>query len=92
MQNGQIKNITLLCDGISDLETVRRPITNIKVKQKHSDLISLTSYVWSSTSYNITKEHVKAHQDDIQKQFTIKETLNCKMDKLAKDIAITYMQ
>ena len=62
------------------------------MKQKHSDPISLTSSVWSSTNYKITKEHVKAHQDDIHKELTIQETLNCRMDTLAKDIATTYMQ
>ena len=84
--------ITTLCDGISALEAVGRPITNIKVKQKHSDIISLTTTVWNSTSDSITKEHVKAHQDDLQKQLTIKETINCKMDRLVKDMAIKDMQ
>ena len=91
MQHSQTKNITILCDGLLALETVGRPIKNIKVKQKYSDLISLTSTMWNSTSNDITKERVKAHQDNLQKQLTIKETLTCTMDKLAKDIAIKYM-
>ena len=86
------KHITLLCDGLSALETVGRPIKQIKVKHKHSDLISITSSVWNSTNFKITTEHVRAHQDDTLKELTIPEILNCRMDTLAKDIATTFIQ
>ena len=91
LPEGQNRHITTLCDGLSALETVGRPTTNIKAKHKHSDLISLTSAVWESSQFTMTKEHVKAHQDDLPKILNVKESLNCKMDILAKDIALQHM-
>ena len=39
----------------------------------------------------MTQDHVKAHQDDLHKILNVKESLNCEMDGLAKDIALQHM-
>ena len=85
---GHNRHITTVCDRLAALETVGRPICLSKVKHKHVDLISLTTSLWNSSSFNISRRHVKAHQDDLQRPLTIDEFLNCKMDGLANCIAI----
>ena len=86
--NGNFKrHITIVCDGLSALETVGKQQEFIKVKHKHADLIAITSSLWEASNFKFTKVHVKAHQDDSNRPLTINETLNCQMDSLAKKIA-----
>ena len=91
-QGTQRRHITTVCDGLSALETARKQNELIKVKHKHADLISITSSLWESSNFRVTRLHIKAHQDDLHRPLTVNETLNCQMDTLAKDIAIRHIR
>ena len=86
--NKQSLNITTLCDGLSALEIVGTYISLVKTKGKHTDLISVISEIWSTSPFYYTAEHVRAHQEKLQRPLTVKETLNFKMYNLAKRITI----
>ena len=77
-----------MCDGLSALDTVGKAMHLIKVKDKHTDLISVTSDLWSTSAFYFTTEHLRAHQDELRRPLTIKEYLNCKMDALDKRLAL----
>ena len=91
LSNGQHRHITIICDGQSALDTIEISLKMNKVKNKHSDLISLATAIWDSSNYKFTKKHVKAYQDDLQRPLTINETLNYKMDDLVKNIIRTHI-
>ena len=86
-----ITHITTICDGLSALNQVGLSGHLIKVKHKHADLVSLLSSLWQLSGYSHTKEHIKAHQDDLYGPLTLKASLNCKMDALAKHIAMVQI-
>ena len=54
LSNGQHRCITTICAGQSVLDTVGRCLKMIEVKNKHSDLISLTTAIWDSSNYQFT--------------------------------------
>ena len=80
--------ITTYCDGISALNTVLLPSSAIKARHKHADLISITASLWSSSPFKASTKHVRGHQDNLARALTVPEHLNCKMDALAKRIAL----
>ena len=41
--------------------------------------------------FGFTTKYVYAHQDDLKHLLTINEYLNCRMDTLAKDIALSQI-
>ena len=63
----------------------------VKARYMHSDLISILWKLSIDSTFTLIKEHVKAHQDDLNRPLILKESLNCKMDNLAKSIDITHM-
>ena len=83
----QKRHITTICDGLSALETVERKVAFIQVKHKHADLISITSSLWDTSTFQFTREHVKAHQNDLQTSNN-RKIINCQMDSLVKKIVI----
>ena len=89
--NPPLTHITTICDGLSALNQVGLPTHFIKVKHKHADLVSLITSLWEHSGYSHTKEHIKAHQDDFYGPLTLKASLNCKMDGLAKYIAMAQI-
>ena len=80
-----------MCDGVSTIQTVLLECVDIKLSYKHSDLISITQSLWSSSLFVPITEHVKGYQDELFRPLTIKENLNCRMDSKAKHITIAYM-
>ena len=84
-------NITTVCDGKSALDKVGVSSDLVKAKHMHSDMISILSQLSNEIKFTLNKEHVKAHQDVLNRPLSVKETLNCKMDHLAKSIALTHM-
>ena len=72
----QSLHINIFCDGLSALNTVGKDMHLIKIKDKHSDLISITSDLWSTSSFHFTSKHVRAHQDDLNRPLTVEEDLN----------------
>ena len=44
----------------------------------------MTSDIWLKSKFNFTKQYVYAHQDDLGGPLTLEDTLNCKVDLLAK--------
>ena len=66
-----------------------RPIS--KAKLKYVDLISINSALWETSQFEIVKEHVYGHQDNINRILTQLEELNLRIDIKVKDIAQDYI-
>ena len=76
-----------VCDGLSALNQVGLDKSYTKSSLKHVDMISMIAELWERSDFTLTKEHVLAHQDDLNRPLTMLEKLNCRMDAFAKDIA-----
>ena len=50
-------------------------------------MIAIITDLWEKSDFNFVKEYVFAHQDDLARPLSMLETLNCRMDTLANDIA-----
>ena len=85
-------SITTLCDGISALQKVHLTMTNLRANSKHVDLVSILSHLWSDCQFNCTTEHVYGHQDETGMPLSVKQLLNCRMDKFAKEIARAHIR
>ena len=83
--------LTVACDGESALKQVSIGRTNLKCNKKHIDLISIINDLWESAPFKIKKQHVYGHQDQVGRQLTTLESLNCRVDLLAKDIALHHI-
>ena len=88
---GTLPSIIIACDGKSVLSKVNIGRENLQCKLKHIDLISIINNIWESSSFSIVKTHVYGHRDTAAQPLTPLETLNCRMDLLAKRIAIQYI-
>ena len=83
--------ITTLCDGISALKKVLTSMDQLRSNSKHIDLVSILAHLWKDNQFSCEIEHVYGHQDDAACDLTVKEILNCIMDKFAKQIAHAYI-
>ena len=80
-------HITVACDGKAALGQVELDANKTKTKMNCVDLISIISELWSTSRFKISKEHVYGHKDDLHRQLTQMEALNCRVDTYAKEIA-----
>ena len=80
--------LTVACDGKSALSKVFSGRAKLKARHKHIDLISVINELWEDAPFNIVKEHVYGHQDILGRILTQLEELNCRVDVLAKEIAL----
>ena len=84
-------SITTLCDGISALCKVLTSMDQLRANSKHVDMVSLLAHLWKDNQFSCEIEHVYSHQDDATSALTVKQILNCRMDKFAKQIARAYI-
>ena len=85
-------NIITGCDCQSGLKKLYVEKSWLKPSTKHFDLVSVLVDTWKLSKFSPIATYVKGHQDDMSRHLTILETLNCKMDKLAKSIAINHFE
>ena len=84
--------IATLCDGISALRKVLTSMDQLRSNSKHIDLVSILAHLWKDNQFSCEIEHGYGHQDDATRALrTVKEILNCRMDKFAKQIARAYI-
>lgn len=76
-----------VCDGLSALNSVGLDKSYVRCSSKHVGMISIITDLLEKSNFNFVKEHVFAHQDDLNRPLTMLEQLNCRMDILVKDIA-----
>ena len=80
--------VTVSCDGLSALNRTGLSLDALRASGKYMDLVSILSTLWEKIPFTIAREHVYGHQDDNDdRELTILESLNCKMDEKAKMIA-----
>ena len=78
-------------DGISALNKVGISKEYIKCNSTDVHLISITSALWRSSNFSALKAHVRGHKDSDEffGPLTLMETMNWRMDALAKNIALS---
>ena len=81
--------ITVSYDGLSALNRTGLSLDALRASAKHMDLVSILSTLWDKIPFMIgAREHVYGHQDEQEdRELTILESLNCRMDEKAKMIA-----
>ena len=80
--------VTVSCDGLSALNRTGLSLDTLRASDKHMDMVSILSSLWYKIPFAIAREHVYGHQDEqVDRELTILEELNCKMDEKAKAIA-----
>ena len=84
-------SITTLCDGISALHKILTSMDHLRANSKHVDLVSLLAHLWKDNQSSFEIEYMYGHQDDITSKLTVKQILNCRMDKFAKQIACAHI-
>ena len=61
----------------------------IRCSTQHVDLVSTLADFWHILKFSPTTEHVYGHhRDESSDNLTVPERLNCRMDSLAKSIAL----
>ena len=76
------------CNGLSALNRTGLSLGALRTSGKHTDLVSILSTLWDKIPFTIVREHIYGHQDEHEdRELTILESLNCKMDEKAKMIA-----
>ena len=85
--------IKYCCDGLSAFKTINTAVAYIKSSGKSVDFISMTSELWLHSKHDVVKEHVYAHQDEMESysSLSIESKLNCKVDQVAKRFAIKHI-
>ena len=63
----------------------------LRSNSKHIDLVLVLAHLWKDSQFSCEIKHDYGHQDDATRALTVKEILNCRMDKLAKQIARAYI-
>ena len=84
--------LTLACYGLSALNQIGMDRNKIKARLKHIDLISAISELLETSKFEIIKEHVYGHQDNLKRLLTKLEQLNCRMDTEEKKCTSTYQE
>ena len=79
------------CDGLSALNQIKTETDEVRQSSQHGDLLSITADAWAQSQFTLLKEHVRGHQDDVQRPLTVLETINCEMDFDAKLVATQYI-
>ena len=59
-----------------------------RCSSNYVDMLSIISELWEKLKISFIKEHVLAHQDEINRSLTILEKLNYRMESLVKDILL----
>ena len=81
-------SILIACDGKSALQKVITGKYEIKCKYKDIGMISIMHDLWKESKFVPTTQHLYGHQDVTGRELTMLETLNCKVDLRAKEIAL----
>ena len=84
-------SILIACDGKSALRKVITGNHEIKCKYKDIDMISIMHDLWKESKFIPNTQHVYGHQDVTGRELTMLETLNCKVDLKAKEIALNHI-
>ena len=92
LPTGASPNITIACDGKAAIDRVNMETSSMKSNMTNVDMLSIISDLWEDSSFSITKQHVYGHQDNIGRQLTQLEKLNCRVDLWAKEIAQIQIQ
>ena len=79
--------ITVSYDGLSALNRIGLGPDALKAMDTHLDMVSMLGTLWSTIPFHIAREHAYGHQDEGDRYLTVLESLDCKMDELAKSIA-----
>ena len=80
--------LTTSCDGISARRQVGKVPDQIRCSTQHVDLVSTMVDFWHLLQFDPHTEHVYGHRDDTSDYLTVPEHLHCRMDLLAKSIAL----
>ena len=51
------------------------------------DMLSIISELWKESHFTLDKQHIYGHQDDLGRQLTQLEKLNCIVDDFSKGIS-----
>ena len=76
-----------MCDGLSAINRVGIEHKYIKSSSKHADMLAIFSELREKSKFYFVKEQALDHPDELNRSLNIFETLNCRMECLAKDIA-----
>jgi len=83
--------LTNTCDNLEAVKKIVVPKTKVQQMWKSVDLITQILNIWQLQQGKPIPTHVYAHQDDkCMGPLSFLENLNCRMDHLAKRIAISY--
>ena len=63
----------------------------LRSNSKHIDLVLVLAHLWKDSQFSCEIKHDYGHQDDATRALTVKEILNCRMDKFTKQIARAYI-
>lgn len=80
------KNVTVNCDSKGVVIHGNEAFRPLFGKQVQADVLQCMKQYIRENPFEVEYEWVKAHQDDVKgwDDLTLKEKLNCRVDKLAK--------
>jgi hypothetical protein len=78
-------NIVVACDNDNALERPFLPPTRLSAKQASADLVTLAHDIWKSSTAKLLPTRVKGHADQLNRQLSLIELLNCRVDAKAKE-------
>ena len=84
--------LILAYDALTVLNQVGIYSAKINARLKNVDIISTISSLWDISSFDIMKDHVYGHQNDLNRPLTLLKKNHCRMDKVAKAIDIVRIQ
>jgi hypothetical protein len=77
--------VVVACDNDQALARPFLPKSQISAKHNSADLISLAHDIWQCSSSNPIPSKVKGHADQLNRELSLLETLNCTVDQKAKE-------
>jgi hypothetical protein len=90
--DGQETSLLTACDNLGALNKVGSRREKTKPALKSFDLITALLDIWHDITVVARPQHVRGHQDDRIGPLTFLESLNVRMDLLAKSIAQTHIR
>ena len=90
--DGQETSLLTACDNLGALNKVGSRRDKTKPALKSFDLITALLDIWNDIPVTARPQHVRGHQDDRIGPLTFLESLNVRMDLLAKSIAQTHIR
>jgi hypothetical protein len=90
--DGQETSLLTACDNLGALNKVGSRRDKTKPALKSFDLITALLDIWHDIPVVARPQHVRGHQDDRIGPLTFLESLNVRMDLLAKSIAQTHIR